>query len=57
MNISWCTTTSKKDKEGLKETINSINNQTIKPFETLVTEGGNISQGINKLIGVYNDFQ
>jgi glycosyltransferase involved in cell wall biosynthesis len=46
-NISWCATSSKEDKEGLKKTIDSIKSQTIKPYEIIVTYGGNISQGRN----------
>jgi len=31
-------------------TVASINNQTIKPFEVIITEGGNISQGRNNYL-------
>ena len=50
MKISWCATSSKEDKKGLEKTIDSIKRQSVKPYEIIVTYGGNISQGRNKYL-------
>ena len=49
MKISWCGTMSKEDMRSII-TVATINNQTIKPFEIVITEGGNISQGRNNYL-------
>jgi len=48
--ISWCATTSENDVDKLDDTINSIYNQPIKPYEIIITDGGNISEGRNKYL-------
>jgi len=47
---SWCATISKKDINKLDDTINSIKNQSIKQYERIITNGGNISEGSNKYL-------
>jgi len=50
MKVSWCATSSREDKRKLESTINSIKSQSVKPFQIIVTYGGNISQGRNKYL-------
>ncbi len=48
--ISWCATTSKNDESRMGDVLDSIHSQTIKPYEVLITRGGNISEGRNKYL-------
>jgi len=45
MKISWCITTSKKDKRRMKRTLDSIKQQSIKPYEIIITGGDTIAEG------------